>query len=157
MQKRTITLGGDPLEIPELPAKKNAQWRKKLEQEIRPFLDLIEQAGAGADLSNSEVLLRLVNGVWPMLLNSPEIMGELIQAYAPDLVTAEILDATYDSEMADAFLGIIGLAFPFGGLIQRLSSLASGSTGAVSPRISTNSPSLNGVNSPKQSIPMSSS
>ncbi|HMR01771.1 MAG TPA: hypothetical protein PKA43_00205 [Candidatus Competibacter phosphatis] len=142
MQKRTITLGGQSYPIEELPARKNAAWRKMLATRLQPFLELIEQAGAGVQLNTSEDLLRVVNGVLPSLLQAPEMLFELLAAYAPAL-TEEILDAAYDSEIAEAFAAVLGLAFPFGSLVQ-LARSVNGSASTKAP-ISMNSPSPNGV------------
>lgn len=154
MNKKTITLGGQSYLLMELPARKNAAWRRLLEEKAQPLLGLIEQASAGVEITNSEDLMRLVQLALPTLLHAPEILFELITAYAP-MISDDLLDNAYDSEVVGAFLGVLSLAFPFGGLIQELTSLASGSAPTASRRTSMNSPSLNGVSpSPMPSTTM---
>ncbi len=142
MKTTNITLGGQSYMIEELPARKNAAWRTDLSTHLQPVLDLIEQAGAGAELRTNEDLLRVVNSVLPVIWQSPEMLHTLVCAYAPQL--ADALADAYDSEIADAFTSVLGLAFPFGGLV-RLARSVSGSPATTKAPISMNSPSPNGV------------
>lgn len=145
MQQRTITLASQALEIAELPARKNQAWRDEFDMRMQPVLHLIEQAGQGMEINNSEDLLRLVHQLWPVVISSPALLAELVQAYAPNQVTAEVLDQVYDSEVIDAFIVIVGLAFPFGALVRGLTSLASGSAPAAPRPTSMSSASRNGA------------
>lgn len=146
MQNKTITLGGKQYAIVELPARKNAAWRKEFEAQIGPLLSIIEQAGAGVELASSEDLLRVANQIGRVLVQSPDILIGLLFSYASNLAANReaILDSAYDSELITAFTAVLGLAYPFGGL-ARLASLASGSTGKASATTSVNSPSVNGT------------
>jgi hypothetical protein len=143
MNKRTVVLGGQSYVIEELPARQNAAWRRELAANLQPFVDLMEQAGAGLELNTGEDLLRMVNGVLPSLLQAPELLFALLTAYAPAL-TDDVLDTAYDSEIVEAFTVVLGLAFPFGSLVK-LARSASGSPAATKAPISMNSPSLNGA------------
>lgn len=152
MNKRTITLGGVQYEINELPARKNAAWRQHLETQLGPLLGILEQAGAGLKLENTEDLMRVINQVGRLLVTAPDHLIELLFAYAPNLAAERdlILDSAYDSELITAFTTVLGLAYPFDGL-ARLASLASGSTPKPSVMTSTNSPLPNGATSVKTS------
>lgn len=146
MNKRTVTLGGKEYVIVELPARKNAGWRKGLEAKLAPILGIIEQAGAGLELRTNEDLLKVVGQVGQLLVTAPDLLIELLFAYAPELAADRdaILDAAYDSELIAAFTAVLGMAYPFGSL-ARLASLASGSMKPPSPPTSMSLPLPNGV------------
>ena len=149
---RTIQLGGTEYTISELPARGNAAWRKAFAQQIGPLLAIVEQAGAGMELRSSEDMLRIANQIGRVLVQSPDILIDLLFAYAPALAAQReaILDAAYDSELIAAFTAVLGLAYPFGGL-ARLASLASGSTVNASAMTSKSSLSANGAMAPASS------
>lgn len=152
MNSKSITLGGVEYTIAELPARKNADWRRALEAQITPILGLIEQAGAGLEIRSSEDLMAIVNQVGRLVVAAPDIMIDLIFSYAPDLAVSRetILDNAYDSELAGAFVDVLGLAYPFGGLVTQLAQLSSRAGSPTTPTpISKSSPSLNGASSAK--------
>lgn len=151
MNKRTLNLGGQSYTIEELPARRNAAWRKQLEAKLAPLLGIIEQAGAGLELRTNEDLVKVVGQVSQLLVTAPDLVIELLFAYAPDLTANQeaILDTAYDSELIAAFTAVLGMAYPFGSLAKLATSLASGSTPKLPTPISMNSPSPNGVTSAK--------
>lgn len=150
MNKRTLTLGGQAYTIEELPARRNAAWRKQLEARLSPILGIIEQAGAGLELRTNEDLMKVAGQVGQLLVTAPDLLIELLFAYSSDLASQQetILDTAYDSELITAFTAVLGMAYPFGSL-ARLISLANGSTKPPLPATSLNSPSLNGEHSVK--------
>ncbi len=154
MNSKTITLGGVEYTINELPARKNAGWRKALERQIGPVLNLVEQAGAGLEIRSSEDLMAIANQVGKLLVSAPDLMIDLIFSYAPalDADREAILDNAYDSDLARAFVAVLGLAYPFGGLVTQLAQLSSRAGSPTTPTMtSKSSPSLNGANSVKAS------
>ncbi|MEZ4684200.1 MAG: hypothetical protein R2932_59315 [Caldilineaceae bacterium] len=154
MNSVTITLGGVEYKVAELPARKNSQWRQYFEEKLGPLLALVEQAGGGMAISTSDDLLQIAHQIGRVLVRAPDMVTDLIFAYAPALMSDQerILDEAYDSELIKAFQQILGLAYPFGGLARQLGSLASGSTGSASPTTLKNSPSVNGAKSAKVSM-----
>lgn len=151
MNKRTVTLGGQSYVIEELPARRNADWRRLLERRLAPILGIIEQAGAGLELRTKEDVLKVVGQVSQLLVTAPDLLIELLFAYTPDLATQQdvILDSAYDSELVAAFTSVLGLAYPFGSLAKLATSLASGSMNPPSAPTSMSLPSPNGANSAK--------
>lgn len=151
MNKRTLTLGGQSYTVEELPARKNAAWRKQLEAKLAPILGIIEQAGAGLELRTNEDLLKVVGQVSQLLVTAPDLLIELLFGYAPELAANQetILDTAYDSELIAAFTAVLGMAYPFDNLAKLATSLASGSTPKLSMPTSMNLPSPNGVTSVK--------
>lgn len=154
MQHKTLTLGGVEYTVQELPARKNAAWRKGLEAQLGPFLNLVEQAGAGAEIRKSEDLMQIVNQVGHLLVTAPDTMIELIFSYASNLDAKRetILDNAYDSELTAAFVAVLGLAYPFGGLVMQLAQLARAGSPTTPMMTSKNSPSANGVSLAKPSM-----
>lgn len=151
LEKRTIVLGEREYEIVELKARKNAGWRNAVETQLAPLLELIELAGKGMELRSSVDIMRLANQIGPLLVKAPDVVNDLLFAYAPNLAAdrEQILDGSYDSELAAAFVTVLGLAYPFGGLVK-LASLASGSLATTSAETSKNSPAPNGEASAKR-------
>lgn len=151
MNKRTVTLGGQSYVIEELPARKNAEWRRLLETRLAPILGIIEQAGAGLELRTNEDVLKVVGQVGQLLVTAPDLLVEMLFAYTPALAAdqAVILDNAYDSELVAAFTTVLGLAYPFGSLAKLISGLASGSMTPPSAPTSMSLPSPNGATSAK--------
>lgn len=147
MHSKKVQLGGTEYTIQELPARHNATWRRGLEAQLGPILNLVEQAGGGLEIASSEDLMRVANSLGRVLVQAPDLLIELLFAYAPNLDAEReiILDRAYDSELVAAFMAVLGLAYPFGGWAQKVASLASGSTASASPTTSKSSPSPNGA------------
>ena len=150
MNKRTVTLGGVEYVIEELPARKNAGWRKGLEAKLAPILGIIEQAGAGLELRTNEDLMKVAGQVGQLLVTAPDLLIDLLFAYSTELAANrdDILDAAYDSELITGFTAVLGMAYPFGSLAS-LARLASGSMKPPSTTTSMSLPSPNGVSSVK--------
>lgn len=106
--------------ITELRSRDNAAWRKKLEQ---PFADLaaLLEGAPEVEITNLADLAGVVRSASGMLLRSIDTVKDLVLAYAPGLSGA--LDDAYDSEILEAFTAVLGLAYPFGQLVQRIKSL----------------------------------
>jgi hypothetical protein len=99
----------------------NREWRKLLEEHFQGVAGALE-----SEISSGQDLAALVRGVGGTLLGSVDIVTELVRDYAPSLP----LDAAYDSEILDAFTGVLGLAYPFGSTIARLA----GALGRANPQ-----------------------
>lgn len=150
MNKKTVVLGGKSYTICELPARKNAGWRKGLERQLQPIMSIVEQAGAGLELRNSDDLLKVVGQVSQLLVTAPDLLIDLLFSYVPELDADReaLLDNAYDSELIAAFTTVLGMAYPFGSLAS-LARLAAGSMTPPSAPTSLSLPSPNGVNSAK--------
>ena len=123
----TINLGGREFAIRELPTKPAEQWRKKLADELTPLTELIQGA---PDLMKIELTAErvpvLIEQAKGLALRSLPAVRELVIAYAPEL-TAErawLEDNACDSELIEAFVEVLKMAFPFGSLGPMLSKVA---------------------------------
>ena len=150
MNKRTVVLGECTYEIAELPARKNAGWRKELEERLQPLLSIVEKAGAGRQVEITAELTANIRQAVQLVVTAPDVATEFLFAYSPELAAhrERIMETVYDSELMPAFMTVLGLAYPLGSL-AKLVSLASGSMPTPSAPTSMSSPSLNGAHSAK--------
>lgn len=154
MNSKTILLGDAEYTITELPARKNSAWRKELEAKLEPVMALLKKAGEGLEIRTSDDLMMVVNEVGRLMVAAPDLMIELLFSYSPDLAVSRetILDTAYDSELTRAFVAVLGLAYPFGGLVGQLQNLSALAGSPTTPMMtSTSLPSVNGVPSVKSS------
>lgn len=154
MKKKIVTLGGLPYEIQELPARKNAGWRKELQRRLAPLLEIVEQAGKGVELRNNEDLMAIVGQASQLLVAAPDLLIEMLFLYSPALANDQeaIMGNAYDSELLSSFTAVLGMAYPFESLAS-LARLASGSIPNTATLTSMSLPSPNGVNSVRSSTP----
>lgn len=117
MRTIEITLGGKTHTIRELPTQKNAAWRARLRQPFGELANLLQHA-MGVDLKDGPGLAGVVTTVSDLIMTSPDLLVDLVFAYSPELAAqrATIEADLYDSEVGEAFLAVLGLAFPFGAL-----------------------------------------
>lgn len=116
----TVILDGNEYTITEKRSRDNAAWRKLLEEPFQDLAGLLESA-PGADLTDGQSLATLVRSVSGMLLGSIDTVTGLLAEYAPDLPLAD----AYDSEILEAFTGVLGLAYPFGSILGKLRAIGS--------------------------------
>ena len=115
MRTVDITLGGQAFTVRELPVRKNAGWRKAL---AKPFAELVQtlQTAPDSQIDNAQSLADLVKSLSGALIDSVDTIVELLISYSPELEQAReyLEENAYDSEILEAFAGVLGLAFPFG-------------------------------------------
>lgn len=130
MRTVKVTLNEQTVQVTELRRRDNQAWRERLETEFKTLADAIEGAGdlelTGASMAG------LVRAVAGKVVGSVDIIAELLAAYAPELAT--LMDDAYDSEIMEAFTQVLGLAYPFGSMLEKLRGI-----GAAMPPTSPNS------------------
>ena len=114
MRTIDVVLGGKTYTIRELPVRKNAAWRAKLREPFGELATLIQDA-ASKELNDGAGLATVIQTAMGLVLGSVELITDLVFAYAPDLAAQResIEDDLYESEIQEAFAGVLGLAFPF--------------------------------------------
>lgn len=124
MEKTTVSLGGQESTVVELKRKANSAWRQRLQAE---FADIAQLIG---DLSNikiedGEALKNVMVTVTSRVSSSLDTALELVIAYSPTLENDQerIVEEAYDSEILQAFIAILGLAYPFGSALSTISGL----------------------------------
>lgn len=121
-RKATIELDGHEYVVEERRSRENAAWRRKLEEPFKELAGQLERA-PGVELSDVAGVAQLVRSVGGTLLQSIDIVTALLIEYAPEL--RQVVGEAYDSEILEAFGKVLELAYPFGGLIERLRALGS--------------------------------
>lgn len=117
MRTAMIVLADTEYEVAELKSRQNRAWREKLEGHFQELAAALENA-PDTELNDTQAVASLVRTVSGKLLGSVDLIIELVVAYDSVLETA--IDDAYDSEILDAFVAILGLAYPFGSTISRL-------------------------------------
>jgi hypothetical protein len=150
MRTIEITLGGKPYTITELPSRKNAGWRKSIDEEFGGMLSIAEGVQA-ADLTGVRMgdVTSLIRTVGSGLLGGVDAIKRLLIAYSPELTAdAEwIEENAYDSEIQEAFARVLTLAYPFAVLVEKILSVVNRlprMTGSATNAIGTNSVSPSG-------------
>ena len=111
MKTVRVVLNGQEHQVNELRSRQNAGWRQLLEAHFEELARALEHA-PDTDLTDGQAVARLVQTFAGKLLRSVDIVRELLTGYAPDL--ERVMDEAYDSEIIDAFIAVLGLAYPFG-------------------------------------------
>jgi hypothetical protein len=125
MRTERITLAGQEHVIEELPLRKNAAWRQLLNAELHDWAELMGNAQQ-VDATNLTGVLPILRHASDMVLQSPERIAELVFAYSAEMAAQRehIIDNAYESELVDAFMACVRLAFPFGRLTRLVTQLA---------------------------------
>lgn len=128
MRTVKVVLDGQTVTVQELRRRENQAWRERLEGEFGELADALEGAGelelTGASMAG------LVRAVAGKVVGSVDIIAGLLGAYAPEL--EGLMAEAYDSEIMEAFTQVLGLAYPFGALVERLRTFG-GSTPPIAP------------------------
>jgi hypothetical protein len=116
-----VTLGGTEYTIEELKAKANAAWRKRLGEQLQGVAELMD-----SDISDADTLRALAGLVMNRIMPAVDTMRDMLLDYCPAIRAdrKRIEEEAYDSEIMDAFVKVLALAYPFGSAIQRISSLS---------------------------------
>lgn len=132
MKTVKITFGQKTYTVEELPTKRNAAWRGRLEEELKPVSQVLE---GGRELATSDmnaqnlgVVSGLAQQIMAVALKSMDTIVELVFAYSPALAQDRqaIEETAFDSEFTEAFLKILEVAYPFGGVVKAIGNLSSG-------------------------------
>lgn len=117
MKTVTVELNGQQYTIEEKKSRANREWRARLESHFTELTDALKNAPE-TDVTDAQALSNLVAAVSGKLLQSVDILTDLLRDYAPDLP----LDDAYDSEILAAFTEVLSLAYPFGEMLAQFRS-----------------------------------
>lgn len=136
----TVVLGEREHTIHQLRRRESSGWRKALQAPVEELLGPVMTVlnAPDVELSDAEGLRNLGRAVVPFLTESVDRCADMLVAYAPNL--REAVDEAYDDEIIAAFVEVLKLAFPFGGL----RGMFSAGSGSATPRTSPSSASANG-------------
>jgi hypothetical protein len=125
-----VTFGDQDYLIPHLRSKGSAQWRKALMDKIST---LATEFGGLADfeqtdLNDMQQVSGLVQQFSKLLYGAPELLIDLICAYAPGLAREAVEASAYDEELIAAFVAIVQVAIPLDKLRTMFRGLSGTST-----------------------------
>jgi len=124
MRTVIVTLNDQEFEIQELRSRANAAWRKSLQE---PFEELAKTLETGLDtvtVADGAGIANIIQSAAGLIIGSVDKVIELLLKYAPHL--EEVAKDAYDSELMDAFVAVLGLAYPFGSLISKILATVNG-------------------------------
>lgn len=122
MRTATVTFEGKEYTIRELRHRPNKKWRKKLEASVGTIADTLMQ-GKDVDIAELTAVATLIREVAGFVINSVDTMAELLVEYCPNL--SDAVENGFDSEVTDAFLEVLKLAYPFSKAIATLRQIGS--------------------------------
>ena len=142
----TIKLGAKSYRITELPRNKNKAWLKSLKGLADNLMGQV-QGISGEEITDWDSLKGKASGIIGSVVElvSTDTMLERMYDYSPELRAEaqeiEESDELYDSEIVDAFVGVLALATPFGGLWKQATSLLSRGANALQTGTNSQGPS----------------
>lgn len=127
MKSIKVALGGNTYTINEQPRKKNAAWREAFQNEFVDVAAAISSA-ADADITQTGTIADVVRGLMGQINNAVDALLPLLADYSPSIKADmnRIEEEAYESEIIDAFIEVLALAYPFGAALKAVSSLSSG-------------------------------
>ncbi|MDD5059305.1 MAG: hypothetical protein PHQ60_15720 [Sideroxydans sp.] len=110
----TVTLAGTEYTVTELPSQRNAEWRRLVDEALKGISGVL---GKSLAVDNLQGALDAARG---LLLESGDTILRLLCAYAEDIAEdRERIEAeAYDSELTEALVEVLSLAYPFGSLLR---------------------------------------
>lgn len=139
MRKVKVEIGGKTYEVAEMGHKDNEGWRQEVLTLFGPVLSVLE--GESFELSGPGVQ-GIISSATALVFRSVGLCLDLMGKYSPHIkADRERIEAEgFDSEITDAFLEVMGLAFPFFRLASSIQGLvgrgleAQGSKSESSPK-----------------------
>lgn len=132
MKSITINLGEQEYEVRQRPYKQSREWREKFAEPIEKIVGALEFTGdlVGGSIDQATDLGAVIRTVGSMLLGSVsstligsvDLIAEMLFDYAPELAAdrARIEECAYDDEIMRAFVGVLGLAYPFSEILNKI-------------------------------------
>jgi len=139
MKNVNVMLGGRQYEVEALSIKLSREWRKQFK---KPFEDIVGalQGLGQIDLTDMQTVGQVLVVLKDVLLGSTDTVIAMLFAYSPALAAdRELIEGSAtDDEAFTAFIQVLRLAYPFGGILGLLQS------GPVKMQTSKSSASPNG-------------
>ncbi|MEM7131170.1 MAG: hypothetical protein AAF702_32945 [Chloroflexota bacterium] len=142
MEPVEIELGGRKYLIEELSINRSECWRQMLSGPLDDIVDVV--TGLDAEIDSIADAKAIIPRIKMILMGSVKQIADLVLAYDSDIgdEAEYILEHATGSQIMEAFIVMVKMAFPFG---EALGSLMQISRGLPSAATSTSSPALNGA------------
>lgn len=130
MDDITVKLGGRDYSIKRLPVRKSKAWRSRFSSEFDRVAGDILQLTNWETISLGDAKSAIIAGKDAIFRVLDEIAFELVCDYAPEIAQdrERIEDEAYDNEVVEAFVKVLGLAFPLDTLVKTLRGLTASMT-----------------------------
>ena len=106
-----VIIDGKPHTVTELKPRLNAEWRRAFQTQASAVLEMV---GELPSIEGAADLARLAQQYGPLVIEKAEQVHALCCAYD------KAFEDAYESEAVEALPAVLGLAFPFGGLLEML-------------------------------------
>ena len=142
-----IKIADREYELKELPARKATIWRERITNQYGTFFqEILQVMNTNYETTKGRAVIgQLIGSIIFKLGGSIEDIREMVFTYVPDLFQDQeyALDNGLDSEFITAFVEVIKLAYPFGGLTRIMGNTvqnlyAMQKSGAVNRKTSKN-------------------
>lgn len=120
-----LQFGKKPYKVSPLPILKNKVWRGKMAEELNKLI-----SSTAVPMGNMNAFM---GGFMTIFFGFPEVILDLIFAYAPDLPAQEIKINATDEEVVVAFSRILAVAYPFFDLLRAMMELGKATPSASTP------------------------
>lgn len=132
MRQATIQLAGREYTVTQLPIRANREWRKRFDEPLDLILGALKdlQPLVGQEWETTDSMVKAIGervigrlgGLGEVMLGMSDTILESLFAYSPEMANDRewIEEKAFDDEAMKAFLEVVKLAFPFGGLLKAL-------------------------------------
>ncbi len=124
MEQVKIHIAGEDRDVAELPRRKNAAWRERLQKELGPVMDFLETTES-LDIQSVDQAVPILREALTGVNQGLDIALELIVNYmkADKPAADKIREDAFDSEILEALIQILSLAYPFGSVRPAMEQL----------------------------------
>ena len=130
MQIVTVTLAGKEYQIQPLPIRKARAVRSRISGPVEKAIQAIRGIPQ-VELNDMQAISELLDAAKLILADSLDLCLEIMFEFSPELAAdrERIESEAFDDEALTAFVEVVKLLYPFGGLLKQLNGLANLATG----------------------------
>jgi hypothetical protein len=124
MPSTKVNIAGREYEIAALTIRQSRAWRTELESLFDGVASIL--SSGDTRITDKGSVQALLGQLKDLIVRAPDKAAELLYRYAPNIAADKehIEENGFDEEIIAAFLEVLKLAYPLGGLTRLLSGLA---------------------------------
>lgn len=129
MQTTTVTLAGQEYTIKPLPIRKAREVRAKITGPVEKAIQAIRGIPQ-VELNDMQAISELLDAAKLILADSLDLCLDILFEFSPEMAAdrERIETLAYDEEALTAFVEVVKMLYPFGGLVKSLTGLANRAT-----------------------------
>ena len=129
MQIVTVTLAGKEYPLHPLPIRKARAVRERISGPVEKAIQAIRGIPQ-VELNDMQAISELLDAAKLILADSLDLCLEIMFEFSPELAAdrERIETEAFDDEALTAFVEVVKMLYPFGGLVKSLTGLASRAT-----------------------------